>query len=59
MIEEDSSFNYIRHEKKDVNYNNIRDNSWDLLALIIRGRPGVGKTSAEKAVVKEMDVHIQ
>ena len=50
VAEEDSMFSSMEAEKSNRIYQNIRENQWALLALIVRGRPGVGKTSAIRAV---------
>jgi hypothetical protein len=56
---EEDSLNEVEYEKSNRIYRNIRDNQWELLALIVRGRPGVGKTSAIRAVAREMDIDLQ
>lgn len=59
VAEEDSMFSSMEAEKSNRIYQNIRENQWALLALIVRGRPGVGKTSAIRAVAAEMKIDMQ
>ena len=35
------------------------NNHWQLSALVVRGRPGIGKTSAIRAVAHEMAIDLQ
>lgn len=59
MVSEDNSLSYQEDSRGNEAYRNIQDNQWKLQALIVRGRPGVGKTSAIRAVAKEMDIDLQ
>ena len=52
--ESDSFVNDYESEKSCKIYKNIRENQWQLLALVVRGRPGTGKTSAVRAIAHEM-----
>ena len=59
MVEEDSFLNDFSSEIENKYYKAVQENQWDLVALIVRGRPGVGKTSAIRSVAKEMSIDLQ
>lgn len=51
--ESDSFLNDFSDDKSSCDiYKNIRINKWQLSALVVQGRPGIGKSSAIRAVAQ-------